>query len=329
MFACSIVTVKAEEGLPDMFTIVVDHDGEWLPRFLELEDLPALFKSQVYARDELSQPPEAGYPLFNVYEDLFYGDANHFHSGAGWQENREEFVIVFFDDASMRRFVNDHSDGWSVYGRSNSRSTRGAHFSVRPFQDTCHLRRAVMKATGFTRDLRRAQWALVQYKVDSALFDARSGPFAIEGSKSTELTEGELDEALLSARQEGTILSKNSFFLIDVFKLAYDSDDLDYWVIVGGYWRAIDLPDGVSWRSSRMINRPCTVSQASRRSYMPRNPAYSICPSYRLPAMASGMHCQIDSHQLAEKLKPLRKTLFWHKGHTFVNYFRSLSSAYH
>ena len=71
MFACSIVTVKAEEGLPDMFTIVVDHDGEWLPRFLELEDLPALFKSQVYARDELSQPPEEAIPSSTFTKTCF------------------------------------------------------------------------------------------------------------------------------------------------------------------------------------------------------------------------------------------------------------------
>ena len=93
----SLVTVKVDRDLPDTYTIVVDHNADHFPRFYEFASLPEIFKNETFARDADSQPPEAGLPLFDEYDDLFYGGPDDLYTGPRFVENTEEFVLVFFD----------------------------------------------------------------------------------------------------------------------------------------------------------------------------------------------------------------------------------------
>ena len=330
----SLVTVKVDRDLPDTYTIVVDHNADHFPRFYEFASLPEIFKNKTFARDADSQPPEAGLPLFDEYDDLFYGGPDDLYTGPRFVENTEEFVLVFFDGFSKDRFLNRHSADWKQFGKYLGPTN--SQLCVKPEFDSWHLRRIVVPASGFSADPQRVrQQALVQFRVETAIFQAQAGFYTVQGVpliKTSFFAPNLLEQALVDSQRSGSILSRYAYFLIDVFKLAYDSDaHLDYWVIVKGYWKTSDLPDGVSWRSCRSSVNTMFLSERDIKSYMPKSastPHKAILPWHWVSALASARMCGVPDTLMSEKLRSLRKTVFWHQGHTFVNYFRSCSRVY-
>ena len=53
----------------------------------------------------------------------------------------------------------------------------------------------------------------------------------------------------------------------------------------------------------------------------------ALLPWHKISAFASAKMCGLRESQMGEKHRPLRKMLFWHQGHTFVNYFHSSSGV--
>lgn len=329
------MTVKADKDFLDTYTIVVDHNADRFPRFYEFSSLPEIFRKEVFVRDVESQPPEAGLPLFDEYDDLFYGGADELYAGPRFVENTEEFVLVFFDLFSKERFLHRHCVDWKQFGKYIGPTN--SQLCVKPVSDSWHLKRIILPASGFSEDPQRnRQYALVQFRTETALIQAQAGFYTVQGVpliKTSFFAAHLLEHALLEAKTSGNVLSRFAYFLVDAFKLAYDTDSpLDYWVIVEGYWKTADLPDGIAWRSCRSGVNTKFLVERDVKSYMPKSaaiPHKAILPWHWVSALASAGMCGVADIQMSEKLRPLRKTLFWHQGHTFVNYFRSSSRVYY
>ena len=121
---------------------------------------------------------------------------------------------------------------------------------VNPESDSCHLRRIVLPASGFSLDyMGTHRYSLVQCRLETALTQAQATFYGIQGvplAKTNVFNQRLLEEVLRDAQKSGNVLSGFAFFLVDVFKLTYNSDaHLDYWVVVDGYWRSTDLPDSI------------------------------------------------------------------------------------